>query len=221
MVGDEMIKNLLANKRGSFTIEAIIIMSTIILVLFLLCFSFMMMYQKMLITKTASFVAQEAADSWPQGNGLYYRISDGSVSSSKSIKGSVSAEKINEILPNKEKSCNTGKVERAQKNAFAQLFKRMGEVEETNVEIAYNNGFILREVKVHITQEIKIPLGHLKKFFDGKSTVTLEAESIAIVTDPAEYIRDVDLAMECAVKIKEKVDFDQLLNKVKGKAEKK
>lgn len=213
-----MIKNFLANKRGSFTIEAIIIMSTIIFVLFLLCFSFMLMYQKMLITKTASFVAQEAADSWSQGNGLYYRISDGSASSSKLIKGSVTAEKINEILPNKEKNCNTGKVERTQENAFTQLFKRMGKVEETNVEIAYNNGFILREVKVHITQEIKIPLGHLKKFFDGKSTVTLEAESIAIVTDPAEYIRDVDLAMECAVKIKEKVDFDQLLNKVKGKA---
>lgn len=181
----------------------------------------MLMYQKVLLTKTASFVAQEAADTWLQGNGLYERIFARSASSSKAIKGSVNTKKINEILSIDEKGGSMEKIKKAQKDVFSQLFKRLGKVEETNVEITYDNGLILQEIKVHITQEIKIPLGHLKKFFAGKGTFTLEAESKAVITDPAEYIRNVDLLMECTTKIKGKVDFDQLLNKVKGAAKKK
>jgi len=118
-------------------------------------------------------------------------------------------------LQNIDKSRIKGKLEEAQRKAFSQLFKSIREPKKTIVVIEYDNGIILQRIKVKISQEINIPLGNIKKYFDGKKTVTLRAESTAIVADPAEYIRDVDLALEYATKAKEKVDVNEILEKVK------
>ncbi|HYF74978.1 MAG TPA: hypothetical protein VD757_00205, partial [Candidatus Nitrosocosmicus sp.] len=73
---------------------------------------------------------------------------------------------------------------------------------------------------VEIIQEVKIPLGGIKAFFDGKDTLTLIAWSEAAVTEPDEYIRNIDLAMELGKRYKDKLDLKGLLDKVQAKGSK-
>lgn len=218
------VRKIIATLRGSFTIEAVLIMSAVLVAVFLLCFSFMLMYHQVLLTQAASAIAQEAAHNWTRGNTPYYRVFElaaGSQSLTETITGSLDEQKIRAVFPASEKTLVEKKLAAIQKNTFAQLFRSIKKPDKTTVEVSYQNGLILREIQIQITQEMTIPLGHLKKFFTGKKTVVLQTKSSAVVTDPAEMIRDLDLALEYATKVNEKLDFNRLLCKVTGAAPKK
>jgi hypothetical protein len=145
---------------------------------------------------------------------------EGSVALTKTIEGSINTKKQDTITVKnaveKEKNSIEEKLQNEQRYAFSRLFKNLRKPEKTVVTIEYKNGLILREIQVDITQEIKIPLGNLKKYFDGKETVTLHSVSKSVITDPAEYIRDTDLAIEYGVKAKKTINFDKLIKQVSG-----
>jgi hypothetical protein len=102
---------------------------------------------------------------------------------------------------------------------LAQLYKTIKKPKRTTVEVQYNSGLIAPEIKVVIIQEVAIPFGQLKKFFSGKDTVILMAEEKVIITEPAEFIRNADLLVECAERVGQKVSFSDLFAKIKGVAE--
>jgi hypothetical protein len=218
------VRKKIANSQGSFTIEAVLIMSAVFVAVFLLCFSFMLMYHQVLLTQAASAIAQEAAYNWTRGNTPYYRVFElatGSQSLKETITGSPDEQKIKAVFTDSEKTMVEKKLATIQKDTFVQLFRSIKKPEKTMVEVSYQNGLILREIQIQITQEMGIPLGQLKKFFTGKETVILQAKSSAVVTDPAEMIRDLDLALEYATKVDQKLDFNRFLDKVTGAAPKK
>lgn len=62
------------NQQGSFTVEAVLLMSAVLFALFLLCFSFMLMYHRVLLTKAAAEIAELAANDWTRENNPYYRF---------------------------------------------------------------------------------------------------------------------------------------------------
>lgn len=160
------------NKQGSYTVEAILIMSTLLVVLFLLCFSFMLMYNQVLLTKSAASLAQQLSLEFQGGPGVERYLS--------------------------------------------QVDKKIQKPENIAVEVEYNSGLITQEIKVILSQEIVVPFGQLKRFFSGKDTVVLTAEERIIVTDPAEFIRNTDLVLECANRVGQKIDFSELYTKIKA-----
>ena len=72
----EILVKINKDKKGSYTIEAIFILSTLLVIVFLLCFSFMLMYHRVLLTKTASLIAQQAAKEWHNDQELYHHITE-------------------------------------------------------------------------------------------------------------------------------------------------
>lgn len=214
-------------EQGSYTIEAVLIMSAVFLTLFLLCFSFMLMYHRVLLTKAATEIAETAANDWTKETSPYYRIfelNSGGKTVEKTVTGSFDEEKLQQVFQDgtddrkKTADAVSKKLNTVLKNTFPQLLRCIKEPAKTTVKVTYENGFIIRKIKVEITQEIKIPFGQLKQFFDGKAEAVLQAQSTAVVTDPADMIRNVDLALEYASKVKEKIDLDKLLGKVKKAA---
>jgi len=208
------------NEQGSFTVEAVIIMSAVFFAVFLLCFSFMLMYQRVLLTKAAHEIAEQAANEWTRGSSPYYRIfeitSKGRVVE-KTIEGALEAEKLREAFAQGDqvRDAVEKKLTVMLKNTFPQLLRWIKEPQKTTVKISFENGLIVQKVLVEITQEMKIPFGQLKKVFDGKAEAVLQAQSTAVITDPAEMIRNADLVVEYASKVNQKLDYGKLLKKVR------
>jgi hypothetical protein len=207
------------NEQGSYTVEAVIIMSIVFFAVFLLCFSFMLMYHRVLLTKAAHEIAEQAANEWTRGSSPYYRIFE--INSNgrfveKTIEGALDAEKLRESFRHEEKITNAveEKLALMLKKTFPKLLRWIKEPQKTTVKISFENGLIMQKVFVEITQEMKIPFGQLKKVFDGKAEAVLQAQSTAVITDPAETIRNADLVMEYATKVNEKLDFAKLVEKV-------
>ncbi|MDD2211914.1 MAG: hypothetical protein PHC81_04110 [Clostridia bacterium] len=182
----------LSKEQGSYTIEAILMMSTLLVILFLLCFSFMLMYQRVLLTKTASSLAQRAAKEWHQQQGLAHHVT--------------------ELAPD-----SKTRVQTVEGEALTQLDKTIKKPERTTVEVQYHRGLITQEITVAIAQEVAVPLGQLKRFFMGKNTVTLTVEERVIIAEPAEFIRNTDLLVECAERVGKKVNLSEFWAKRQGK----
>jgi len=90
----------------------------------------------------------------------------------------------------------------------------------TKVRITYTNSGLRGSISVEINQEIKIPLGGIKEFFDGKDTLTLSGQSTATVTEPDEYIRNIDLALELYKELGEELDLKGIADKIMAKVQK-
>lgn len=207
------------NEQGSFTVEAVIIMSAVFFAVFLLCFSFMLMYQRVLLTKAAHEIAEQAANEWTRGSSPYdriYEINSKGRFVEKTIEGAFDAEKLRESFGQDEKVSDAVEKKLAVmlKKTFPQLLRWIKEPQKTTVKISYENGLIMQKVLVEITQEIKIPFGQLKKVFDGKAEAVLQAQSTAVITDPAETIRNADLLVEYVTRVNNKLDYAKLLEKI-------
>jgi hypothetical protein len=86
----------------------------------------------------------------------------------------------------------------------------------TYVRIEHYESFLKGRITVSLKQEISIPLGFIKEWFDGKDTITLEAEYTSSVVEPSEYIRNMDLVIEYSKKIKEGLNVNEVLEKIKN-----
>jgi len=207
-------------KKGSYTIEAIFILSTLFVIVFLLCFSFMLMYHRVLLTKTASLLVQQAAKEWHIDEELYHHVTeyvDGSKTIVETIEGDLIAEIAQVSTVTDPPKGVTQKCKAVQKAVMAQLAKSIKKPESTTVEVGYKSGLLAQEITVCIKQEMAVPLGQLKRFFSGKDTVLLMAEETVIITEPAEFIRNVDLLFECKDRLGDRLSLNELLGKLKGK----
>jgi hypothetical protein len=88
------------------------------------------------------------------------------------------------------------------------------------VKVTYSNNVVRGKLYVEIIQEIKVPLGGIKQFFDGKDTLILSAQSEAAVSEPDEYIRNIDFALELSKKFEGELDFEGMLDKIRAKKQK-
>lgn len=169
-------------EKGSFTVEATIVMTTILFILFAIVSSFLLLYQNAVLYYVASQAAQQGAVMWTDtsldldgvahganSQGVYYRIG--------------------ELF-----SANQEKTEKIQQWAQAQLRKRMpgtlvGSGAE-RVNVTFQNTFFQRFVTVEITKEIDIPFAQIAQYFSDD--LDLHISVTAAVSEPAEYIRNID-----------------------------
>ncbi|KUO77357.1 MAG: hypothetical protein APF77_22970 [Clostridia bacterium BRH_c25] len=228
-------------EQGSYTIEASMIFTLIVFAILALLFTFLYMQQKACLVSAASFAAQQGAELWTDSRKsmedgkvntlkdadfIGYRMFDNLLFSQKTFEGYVEETtgangKAKLVL-----TMDTGGNLPGRKAALIgeALCKRIERAvlkpKNTKVSITYRNNVLRERLTVEITQEIKVPLGGIKEFFDGKDTLTLSGQSTAAVTEPAEYIRNIDLAIELSKKLEGELDLMSLVDKLKAKGQK-
>ncbi|HYE81875.1 MAG TPA: hypothetical protein VEG39_06855 [Clostridia bacterium] len=227
--------------RGSYTIEASMIFMLIIFAILTLLFTFLYMQQKACLVSAASFAAQQGAELWTdsrrgmedgkvdiseEADSTGYRIFDNLLFSSKTFEGYIVEEAASNgkhKLVMKMDAGNSLPGRKAEIIGEA-LCKRLESAvlrsENTVVRISYANNALRGRLSVEITQEIAVPLGGIKEFFDGKDSLTLCGRAVAAVTEPAEFIRNVDLAVELYRKLEGELDLMGLIDKVRTKGRK-
>lgn len=205
--------NCINDDRGSYTIEAALVFSVLILTLSALILSFMLMHHKIVLTKTASAAAQKAAGMFSgmrtSGGGLdldaFPDFPEGIISS-ETVAGEDSLIEKTAWLQAEVGSGSLGPQERVfktiQLTVYEELSRTVRKPETTTVVFNYVDKLLSGEIRVTITQEIKIPLGPLKQCFDGKETLTLVGTGVAPLLQQAEYISNIDLVLEYADKLK-------------------
>lgn len=226
------------NEKGSFTIEASMIFALLTLVVITLLFTFVYMKQKAELTNAAAFAAQQGAELWldsrksmedgrvdttKEADNIGYRILDNLLFSSRTYEGII----VEEAAENGKKRAAlkiqgaAGLPGRKAVHIGEALCRRLEGMllkpESTKVRITYANNALRGRLTVEITQEIKLPLVGIRQFFDGKDTLTLSSRSSAAVAEPAEYIRNIDLAMELSKRLGGRLNMDELLNRIRGK----
>lgn len=224
--------------KGSYTIEASMIFTLIVLTVITLLFAFLYMQQKACLVSAASYAAQQGAELWLDSrrsmdngeimgektkNPIGYRIFDNLLLSRISFEGYLEEEngiegKSKYVLRMNTDDTLPGKKAELIGEALGRRIENTAlKPKETKVKLIYSNNGFRRRLSVEVIQEIEIPLGGIKKFFDGKNTLTLSGRSTAAVVEPAEYIRNIDLAVELSGKLGEELDLRSVLDKIKAK----
>ncbi|HWR61224.1 MAG TPA: hypothetical protein VN580_06400 [Clostridia bacterium] len=227
--------------KGSFTVEISMIFTLIVMIVFTLLFTFLYMQQKAYLVSAAAYAAQQGAELWRDSsrsmeNGeasgagdrepVGYRIFDNLLLSEKTFEGYLAEETGEDGRPQLVLKMDTGDGLPGKKIAIIgeALGKRMRysalRPEETRVRLNYSNNGLNGRLTVEIIQEIKVPLGGMKRFFDGKATLSLVGSATAKVSEPAEYIRNIDLAVELSKKLGDELDLMSLLDRLKTKVKK-
>jgi hypothetical protein len=212
-----------------------------VLAIFSLLFTFFYMQQKACLVGAASFAAQRGAELWLDSrssmedgsvnkeedeDSISYRIVDNLLFSSKIFEGYFEETAANNGNPELVLRMDTGDNLPGQKVALIgeALSKRIGNTilkpKNAKVRITYTNNGLRGSLSVEINQEVKTPLGGIKEFFDGKDTLTLGAQSTATVTEPDEYIRNIDLAIELSKELGEELDLKGIADKIMAKEQK-
>jgi len=179
-------KRLLADARGSYTIEASIIIPVIMLFLITLVFFAMYLYQKLVLLDAVVYTAKQRAATWNNSymgledgagagknrDGLYWRLSD--------FQG-------DDLVGKK----LTDAVNFARQKLKYGVFQVRAAPGGQSISAGYSNRvFIKRTVSIGVSQDIIMPATWLEHVFPDHVTARAEAD----VTEPVELIRNVDLA---------------------------
>lgn len=199
-----MIKRLYKNKKGSFTIEAAVVVPTVLLCLIALIYICLLMYQQVYLQSVANTAAERGAANWSNASMDMYigRIKE------SDFKNVSLYWRLVDILPlGKASEAKKSRVEDYVKYSLKQysLFgKGLDDKEIINsregklsVNCDICDYIIYKKVLVSVAEEYNIPLGgSLLKAFGFSSGFTLKADAEAVVNEPAEFIRNTDFVVD-------------------------
>ena len=178
-------------QKAAYTLEAVIVMSTIILIIFAILSAFLLIYQNAVMYYVATQAAQEGAVMWTDSahgmdgtvsgtdsQGLYYRIGElaGGNSQKEERIRSWAEERLAAMTP--DTLVGSG---------------------AASVEAAFHNYVVRRVVEVRITKEVDIPFREIAQYFGADLDMTVTAR--ASTAEPAEFIRNVDYAIELTTEL--------------------
>jgi len=217
------------DSRGSITVEAAIIVPFIFIVLIVVILTFLLMYQQALLTQTASMAAKQAAENWMETG-----MSLGREEPAKKDKLSVgdlysgflsifdSGFEYSEVLKKaQEADIPQGTQEERIRDIRALVISRMRtaviKADLTKMNIRFSNGIMQKKLVVELTQNFKLPMGKLISLFTGSESIELTACGTAVIEQPAEYIRNVDLVLEYMDRFGPKLELDGIFDSLKEK----
>lgn len=194
----------LRKRKASFTLEAVIIMSSMIFIIFAIIAGFMLIYQNTVIYYVATQAAQDGAVMWEEESHLMWK---------NSVSGKAPTEglyhDIGEIF-----GAGVDEREAAIKKWASDKIKAMvphffvGSGAET-IDVSYHNYVFYRYVEVTITKEVDIPFKEIARYYSDDLNMRVTARTA--VSDPAEYIRNIDYGLELAGEA-----WDMISDKVQG-----
>ena len=171
--------------KGSYTVEATIVISAMLIALCAVMYAFMIMYQNVVVIYAASYGAQQGARSWVNTgismdgtsrnytSGLYTHLA--------------------ELGGGGETSAKKTKIENAVKDKMKMSVFSTNTAE---IKVDFDNNILQRKVVVDINQKIPIPFSGIVKFFNNGKEFAIKAKMEATVAEPTEYIRNIDYALE-------------------------
>ena len=171
-------------EKASTTIEAAIVMSTLLFIIFAIISAFLLLYQNAVMEYVATQAAQQGAVYWTDtsvqmdgsrsgkdSNGLYYRISE--------MSGGNSAK--------------CAHIKKWAKDKMKSMIPRsiVGNGAE-QVNVTFKSSLMQRYVIVEIKKEVNIPFASIMQYFNDDLNMRVKVQ--ASVSEPAEYIRTLDFA---------------------------
>lgn len=192
--------NFWRNTRGSFTIEASIVFPIILFTTLLLLFFCMVLYQNTMLKQAASKTSERAAYSWDnshkdantgavaegQNDGLYWRLTqDEMLSKLFGWAGAASGAEVS--IP----GGSGGSLPQQKLSAAASWVPG-----EMSGNIKYDNGMLMRSIETTLSRPVSFAplerqLGH---------SLTQQITAGAVVVEPVEFIRNVELLRYYAAK---------------------
>lgn len=171
--------------RGSYSIEATIVISTILIALCAAMYAFMIMYQNVVVIYAASYGAQQGARAWVN-TGIKI---DGT---ERNYNSEVYYD-ITEIFGGGGVAVKKEKIEKAVED---KLKMSVFSAKDAEIKVDFDNYILYKRVTVEINQKIPIPFSGIVKFFNNNETFAITAKIEAAVTEPTDYIRNIDYAVE-------------------------
>ncbi len=197
--------------KAMFTLEATIVVPTILIAIFAVLFAFQVLYQYVVIEYAASFGAERGAMLW-----------DYDYSGVDFVKGTVGEKNslyfdLDFFDWGGEKNEKTQRIEMETKKIADSLTLVGGDIK---VSAKTKNSIIGNSIEVTVTQDINIPFQSLIAYFNN-GNMGLTSKSSASLYDPDEFIRNSDYLYELANSIISQVksNFDKIKSKKSEKSE--
>lgn len=173
------------SSKGSYTVEATIVLSAMLIALCAVMYAFMIMYQNVVVIYAASYGAQQGARAWVN-TGI-------KIDGSERNYASGLYNDIAELLCGGETSVKKTNIEKAVKE---KLKMSVFSADAAKISVNFENNILQRKVVVDISQKIPIPFSGIAKFFNDGKEFAIKAKMEATVAEPTEYIRNIDYALE-------------------------
>ncbi|MBE0335230.1 MULTISPECIES: TadE family protein [Paenibacillus] len=188
-----MLRNLAHKEEGSFSLEASLVFPILLLVIFVMLFFCLYIYQKSILVQVASTASERAAYSWDnsfkeprtgaftqgQRDSLYWRLKDDAMLGA--LFGWAGAN--NQVSVQVPGGGGGGDLP-AQKLSHAESGMPAG----MQGQMTYENSLISRKVTTELNKIVKVPL--LNQFLDQTD---LQGTMSSGVVEPVEWIRTVEL----------------------------
>lgn len=192
-------KGLVRDRKGSFTVEAAIIIPAVILTMFALILVSEFLYQKSCIQAIADRTTQRGAEIWnsPSKDMIY---------------GQITLDNMDDIdlywriweMSKRKKQ----KEEKIEKYAGYLLSDSpiLGEPIELEIEAGIVEDYIVyKKLRVSVKAKYKNPFSSLLRVFGIGKTITIKAHSDAVINEPVEFIRTTDFVIDVVKEVDNKV----------------
>jgi hypothetical protein len=189
-----MLRNLVQKEEGSFSLEASLVFPILLLVIFVMLFFCLYIYQKAILVQVASTTSERAAYSWDnsfkeprtgaftqgQRDSLYWRLKDDVMLGALfGWAGANNQERVQVPGGSPGGSLPAQKLSGAERGMPAGIQGQM----------TYENSLISRKVTTELNKMVQVPL--LNQFLDRTD---LQGKMSSGVVEPVEWIRTVELA---------------------------
>ncbi len=171
-------KTHLINTKGSFTVEASILFSLVFLLLVVLVYTFIIMYQYTTLQSVANEAANRGAayyvkqfeegTKWPLEKNPYWRIFDTNDLAKKTKIKNYSLKELEPSIVNS--------------NKFA------------SADTSYN--ILLKQFRLGLEEQYPLPIGELLAVFGILPKLVLKAEASCPMEDNAEFVRNLDMVID-------------------------
>ncbi len=188
-------------QKAMFTLEATIVVPTILIAIFAVLYAFQVLYQNAVLEYAVSYGSSRGAMMWDY-DGSSKNFIDGTVGDKrKTNKGR--PDLYFDLFGSKESEVQY--IQEKTKEIVDSLTFIGGNV---TVEAVYNSSFLGSSIDVSATQEINAPFRNIMVYFGNGDGMSISAQSSASLYDPDEFIRNADYIYELTKSI---------IDEVKGK----
>lgn len=193
------IKRLIKDNRGSFTVEAAVIIPTVILIMFALILISEFLYQKSCIQAIADRTVQRGAEIWnsPSKDMVFGQITLDNMDDADLYW------RIWEMSDSKKKK--ESKIEGYAGYLLKESAVLGKPVDLKITAVVVEDYIVYKKIRVNVEAKYKNPFLSLLKVFGIGNTITIKTHSDAIINEPVEFIRTTDFVVDVVEEVDNKV----------------
>lgn len=172
--------------RGSVTVEAAVIVPTIILSIIAVIYIGLLLYQKASIQSAAEMSAEAGAAAWVSG------VSE--IGTNRMAPEEFEKIKLYRRIFDSSKETRLSSIE-----AYALYLSSQNEIIKpavTEAEAVIKNYILFKRIEVTVSKHYSIPMGNFLKIFGTSGELTITSVAVASIDEPSEFIRNTDYILD-------------------------